>query len=358
MHKIYIIGKEFFPNIANGKDIIFIEYCKQKYRNPFKKLVWYIIRTYRAYSGARTCHWGARILFGYNFVNELRKITQEDKVLIWDIPSIKTNIMLHQELDTDEIMTFLWNPLCSLYKSRFSLWKFLHYKEKYHFLYSTFDPYDARKHNMMLLPQVYDLNHLRQFVNDNTDKVILYDVAFLAALKGREYEIYKTYERLKDEKLTAFFYLFHPNTRIQIPEILRNFLHTEKMQYDAYVKQATHSKAILEIVQKGQEGMSLRPLEAMVLKKKLITNNASITNEKIYHPNNVYIFNYPNKYHSITEFLEAPYIELPEELKRRHDIQTWIQDYIISTSFNKTNNNSINIPPLSPWVTTKNDIQN
>jgi hypothetical protein len=338
MHIVYIIGKEFFPNIANGKDIIFIEYRKQKYCNLLKKLVWYIIRTYRAYSGARTCHWGARILFGDNFVDELRKITHEDKVLIWDIPSIKTNIMLHQELDTDEVMTFLWNPVCSLYKSRFSIWKFLHYKEKYHFLYSTFDSYDARKHNMMLLPQVFDLNHLRQFVNDNTEKAILYDVTFLAALKGREYEIYKTYERLKDEELIAFFYLFHPNTRIRIPEVLRNFLHTEKMLYDSYIKQASRSKAILEIVQKGQEGMSLRPLEALMLKKKLITNNLSMVNEKIYLPDNVYILNYPNKYHSIKEFLEAPYVEIPEELKNGHDIRVWMRQNVIYAPFSKNNN--------------------
>lgn len=335
MQKIYIIGKEFFPNIANGNDIIFIKYRKHKYRNIFKKFIWYIIRTYRAYSSKRTCHWGAKILFGEKFVDEIRKITSEDKVLIWDIPSIKTNIMLHQELYTDEIMTFLWNPVCSLYQSRFSLWKFLYYKEKNNFLYGTFDPYDARTHNMLLLPQVYDLNQLRQILDKNTDNSILYDVVFLAALKGRENEIYKTFLRLKEENLTTFFYLFHPNMRIRIPDSLKEIMHTEKIQYDEYIKQVIHSKAILEIVQKGQEGMSLRPLEALILKKKLITNNVSIVNEKIYHPNNVYIFNYPNKYHSITEFLEAPYIEIPEELKRRHDIQTWMQDYIISTSFNK-----------------------
>lgn len=336
MQKIYIIAKEFFPNIADGRGIFFIKYRKQKYRNMFKKLLWYIIRTYRAYSGKRTCHWGARVLFGEKFVDEIRQITSEDKVLIWDIPSIKTNIMLHQELCTDEIMTFLWNPVCSLYQSRFSLWKFLHYKEKNHFLYSTFDPHDARTHNMVLLPQVYDFSQLQQILNSNTDNSILYDVAFLAALKGRENEIYKTFLKLKEEDLITFFYLFHPNMRIRIPDILKETLHTEKIQYDEYIKQVIHSKAILEIVQKGQEGMSLRPLEALILKKKLITNNPSIVNEKIYHPNNVYIFNYPNKYHSISEFLEAPYIEIPEELKRRHDIQTWIQDNIISTSFDKT----------------------
>ena len=336
MQNIYIIGKEFFPNIANGKNIIFIKYRKHKYHNIFKKCVWYIIRTYRAYSGKRICHWGARILFGKEFVDEIRKVSSEDKVLIWDIPSIKTNIMLHQELCTDQVMTFLWNPVCSLYQSKFSLWKFLHYKEKNHLLYSTFDPHDARTHNMLLLPQVYDFKQLRQILNNNIDNSILYDVVFLAALKGREYEIYKTFLRLKEENLITFFYLFHPNMRIRMPDSLKEMLHTEKIQYNEYIKQAIHSKSILEIVQKGQEGMSLRPLEALILKKKLITNNANIVNEKIYHPNNVYILNYPNKYHSITEFLEAPYIEIPEELKMRHDIQTWIQDYIISTPFDKT----------------------
>jgi hypothetical protein len=60
-----------------------------------------------------------------------------------------------------------------------------------------------------------------------------------------------------------------------------------------------------------------------------------MVNEKIYHPDNVYILNYRNKYSTIREFLEASYVDLPEELKQRHDIRVWMQQNIISASLDK-----------------------
>jgi hypothetical protein len=90
---------------------------------------------------------------------------------------------------------------------------------------------------------------------------------------------------------------------------------------------------ILEIMQEGQVGMTLRSLEALVLNKKLITNNINIVNDELYHPNNVYILGYDNKYSSIKEFLNAPFTEWDEELIKKHDIHSWLYENIISPRF-------------------------
>ena len=44
------------------------------------------------------------------------------------------------------------------------------------------------------------------------------------------------------------------------------------------------AKCILEIVQKGQVALTLRPYEAVAYNKKLLTNNKTILNFKYYNP--------------------------------------------------------------------------
>ncbi len=331
--KTYVIGKSFFNGIIERGDIIFIHYRKHKYRNPLKKLLWYFIRTCRFYSNVDTCHWGAELLFGKTFIDKIGEVTSSDKVFIWDIPSIKTNTLIRQELPTKEVMTFLWNPVCSLYQSKFSLWKFLHYKKKRNYIYSTFDEYDAKHYNMKLLPQVFDLRYIAKIastVNANEDTLV--DVAFLAEEKGRMNTIHNIYVTLCQEGLTSFFYIYH-NKRVSCPPVMERFLYEERISYEDYITHVIHSRAILEIMQEGQVGMTLRSLEALVLNKKLITNNINIVNDELYHPNNVYILGYDNKYSSIKEFLNAPFTEWDEELIKKHDIHFWLYENIISPRF-------------------------
>lgn len=99
----------------------------------------------------------------------------------------------------------------------------------------------------------------------------------------------------------------------------------EWIPYEKYIGLVNRSKGILELNKEGQSGLTLRALEALFYKKKLITNNISIMNEKVYNPNNIYVIGFDNK--PVKEFLNEPYC-IPEnydELVSYYSFDSWIK---------------------------------
>ena len=66
-------------------------------------------------------------------------------------------------------------------------------------------------------------------------------------------------------------------------------VYEKRLSYPDYLKKAASSSIILEIMRPGHAGLSLRPLEALFFRKKLITDNPAIRNSEVYHPDNIFI---------------------------------------------------------------------
>ena len=82
----------------------------------------------------------------------------------------------------------------------------------------------------------------------------------------------------------------------------------------------------MEINKEGQSGLTLRALEALFYKKKLITNNISIMNEMVYNKKNIYIIGVDNN-KSVKEFLSEPYfiLENYDDLVSYYSFDSWIK---------------------------------
>lgn len=95
--------------------------------------------------------------------------------------------------------------------------------------------------------------------------------------------------------------------------------------YEKYIGLITKSKGILEINKEGQSGLTLRALEALFYRKKLITNNISIMNENVYNKNNIYVIGVDDK--PVKDFLNEPYY-MPEnydDLVSYYSFDSWIK---------------------------------
>lgn len=98
------------------------------------------------------------------------------------------------------------------------------------------------------------------------------------------------------------------------------------MSYSLLLDYVAKSKAILDIVQEGQEGLTLRSMEALFFEKKLITNNQSIIKEKFYRKENIFIIGH-DKIDEIEEFMNAAYIKNTEEVLKYYDFNAWINRF-------------------------------
>lgn len=136
----------------------------------------------------------------------------------------------------------------------------------------------------------YPIVHSRPRISDlrtlfRRDKHVLYDVFFVGRSKGRIEKILNVYDALKAKGLKCCFYVVGvpKNYSARYKDVVFN----RRISYRHVIRKIQQSKAILNIVQDGVVGISLRDYEAIAFDKKIITNNRSITSYSFYNPHMV-----------------------------------------------------------------------
>ena len=104
---------------------------------------------------------------------------------------------------------------------------------------------------------------------------------------------------------------------------LKPYYMTGLMSYDEYCARAAGAACMLEILQKGQTGMTMRTLEALFFNKKLITTNAAARLLPFYHPDNIYVLD-GNERRTIRDFIYAGPCHYPRHLIADYHIEHWI----------------------------------
>ena len=170
----------------------------------------------------------------------------------------------------------------------------------------TFDKNDAQKYNMKYNPQFYIKNIKIQGEQNK------YDVLFLGRPKTRKKDIVDLEKKLKEEGIQTNF------------KIIEN--EKDYVSYDEYLKMIAESKCILDYNQEGQVGLSLRPMEALFLEKKLITNNTDIKNYDFYDNDNIFILGEDN-INEIKEFINKPYKKIDQDIIDYYNFDQWLKRF-------------------------------
>ena len=119
---------------------------------------------------------------------------------------------------------------------------------------------------------LYGLMYNTQYYFDNIEidtRIMKYDVIFVGRDKGRRKGLLEIQKILDGLGISNFFFIA-PSSKIIIN---REKFYSKSLSYTEYLHYISKSKVILDYVSEGQSGLTVRPLEALFLKKKLITNN-------------------------------------------------------------------------------------
>jgi len=181
----------------------------------------------------------------------------------------------------------------------------------------SFDKKDCEKYNLHYNTSFY-------FDNITLPNIALqYDITFVGVDKGRKKDLILLDEKMREKGLNNKFYIVDDNWNKKDHSGIN-----KPINYSEYLKLVSESKAILDFVQEGQTGLTLRPLESMFLNKKLITNDAEIVNQDFYNPNNIFVLG-RDSMDKIKEFIDAPFIAVPESVKLRYDVTNWLDRFFI-----------------------------
>jgi hypothetical protein len=326
---LYIIKKDYFladyivDPLNDRENIIVVKYKRNKYHG-IKKIKHLILRFIRTFILNKKGLWTHQF-FPETFLQELRAIKKTDKVLFWGCENLKELLILNKEIKCQEKNVFLWNPVSTICRNAYSKWEYGYYLNKTQLNVFTFDEGDATSLKFNKINQVYRFPNTSLLQKQTDFKT---DVFFIGKDKHRSEIIAQLIQLLKQQNICFDFYIIkdkHTITNWQIEPYYKN----NEISYEDSLEKITQTKCIIEILQKGQTGMTLRTLEAIFLKKKLITTNCDIVKTPIYHPNNIYILDYKsNTYKSIKEFLDCEYYNIPDNVIRNYDVEYWIKQFI------------------------------
>ena len=95
------------------------------------------------------------------------------------------------------------------------------------------------------------------------------------------------------------------------------------INYSQNLENVRNSKCVLDIVQRGQSGLTLRPIEALLNSKKLITDNVAVERYDFYDPRNIFILGKDDE-SRIKEFVDSPFVEVPESVIEKYEFGNWL----------------------------------
>lgn len=326
---LYIIKKDYFladyiiDLLCERTDITIIKYSRNKC-SGLKKIKHLITRFIRAFIFNHKGLWN-QTFFTERFLQQLKSINKDDKVLFWGCENLKELLVLDKEIVCKEKSVFLWNPVSTICRNVYSKWEYSHYLNKSGMHIYTFDENDATRYKFNKINQVYRFPHNSYYTNiTNID----YEVFFIGKDKSRSTIIAQLARQLTEQGISFKFHIIRDKHTLPIKQ-LEQYYNDKEMSYADSLKKVMRTKCIIEIMQQGQSGMTLRTLEAIFLRKKLITTNKNIVQTPIYNPNNIYILNYEqNKFSNIKEFLNCEYQNIPEDIIRQYDVKSWIKRFL------------------------------
>lgn len=149
----------------------------------------------------------------------------------------------------------------------------------------TFDSFEAIKYKIEHYPFVYSKVDTRSLKENNSES----DVYFLGYAKDRLNLILSIFEKLNSEGIKCDFNLAGVPKKHQLYKDKINYI--KKMPYIDNLNHIKSTKTILEIIQGNANGYTLRMCESIMYDKKILTNNQSIVDSKLYNKDYVSLFN-------------------------------------------------------------------
>ncbi len=286
----------------NGKHSILREFfitsgveCMPLWRNYPLRFVYRKMRT----------HVPKRLVF-----NVPRPADTDDKIIVFDTHVTPPYLYwLCEHYPEKRIILWYWNPadknrIFDLFPRRVEIW--------------SYSPSDCERygfrHNSQFYFDCIAGNQIENIARNRTQPT----VCFIGREKGRKKSVLKIKESLEQSGIVTDFHFM-------VDGVPKNRFEEPLMPYGSVVSLINHCDAILDFTLQENAGLSLRPMEALFLGKKLITNQKSIQQYDFYRKENIYILGEETR--EIKEFLCVPAVRVDPEIRDYYLMSNWLKRF-------------------------------
>ena len=325
MGKVIVIDyrtNEVSKNIFTDKRAQYISLCRHR------SFIWRCID--RAFM--------AMGLGGWLLKRQLREKQLKDYSLIiineMIYPAQLINYVRNQAPDA-KIVYWLWDTAetlyssLRLYNSKKEFDKLLSSLSANRAMATSFDKDDCLRFNFIYYPQVVPYFSTDDTINSKRTGLprITQDVFFAGRDKGRFPFLMQIKEQLTGMGISYKFWIWADSNKVYSDKEQIELIRGSLASYDKIVAQNLCSKAILDIVQVGQQGLTWRPIEALLYKRKLITNFSRIKEYDFYDPANVFILG-EDSLEALKSFLDSEYKEIPIDPIAQYTFTGWLDKHL------------------------------
>lgn len=198
----------------------------------------------------------------------------------------------------------------------------------------SFDPSDCSHDNRIKFLPLFYLNDFARLSSITEPR---FDLSFIGTAHSDRYVVVNQIRKILDENgLDYYFYLYLQSKKLFLYNKLtnNNFLHTKLSDFEYKPLPARSiediicsSKAILDIHHPLQTGLTIRTLEVLGARRKLITTNANIMDYDFYNPNNILIVDRNNPNIDI-DFIKSDFKPLSEDIMNKYSLDGWLNSVL------------------------------
>lgn len=178
----------------------------------------------------------------------------------------------------------------------------------------SYDKDDCKKYALKYNSQFY----FTSIVSNIEAEKIEYDFFFIGQIKGRATIINEVRNQLEKRNFKLFFHVID-ETNKKSPDY-------KYLDYKEVVNYIHKSRCVVDLVGNWQTGMTLRPLEALFYKKKLLTNFDKIESFDFYSPNNVFVYG-KDDMSSLVQFINSPFDQEKLKYIDEYDFPNWLSRF-------------------------------
>lgn len=173
-------------------------------------------------------------------------------------------------------------------------------------------------------------------IGETQVKSFAYDCSYVGTAHPQKYkDINEMAAQLKTVMPKQFIYHYMPSVlKFAYHKLLaKEFRHakfnefkTEKLNANQLMQIIKDSKCILDAPQAGQTGLTIRSIECLGAKRKLITSNPDIKKYDFYDPVNVLVFD--GTIDPKSEFFKCNYKEIDEKIYKKYSLREWLKTMV------------------------------
>lgn len=178
---------------------------------------------------------------------------------------------------------------------------------------------DALKCNFKYGATFYNPHLAQNTIDKNSPISTACDLLFVGTDKGRKDFLLNLKSQLGKFKVICDF------------KIVDNFrslfsrTYSREISYKKLCQLNKRTTAILDVVQDGQTGLTLRIMEGLLFNKKIVTTNTAIRTDKDFKDNpNIYVLTKDN-IKELCTFFKKPMVEFPKDIKAKYSFTCWLK---------------------------------